>query len=264
MPQQAGLIKLKGKMSGITFYKMGDMYYAKTASGPGKEKILHDPAFVRTRENNSEFSGCAKVACAFRQTFSQVKNVSDGFISSRLTGLFKSINSKSDGVRGKRPISLSQHRERLAGFAFNKKAGVHNFFTGLLSVIHSSQRTDASITIEPVVLNNVLKAPAGATHVMFTQVLGVISDYSYNENLECYAPLDPAMNTTLRIINSDYISLQTKDVFSVKLETHLPTETEMPSYVSVVQCFCISFFQKTENDFELVPNGRVMNVLSVF
>ncbi|HEY0092582.1 MAG TPA: hypothetical protein VGB43_08860, partial [Flavobacterium sp.] len=56
MARQKGIIKLKGTMGGITFYKTSlDGHLAREKGGIEASRIASDPAFQRTRENGSEF-----------------------------------------------------------------------------------------------------------------------------------------------------------------------------------------------------------------
>ena len=72
MSKQKGIIKLVGNIGGMSFYTSGGEYLARTAGGPTKERIATGANFVRTRENNAEFGGSAKVGKAFRTALSSV------------------------------------------------------------------------------------------------------------------------------------------------------------------------------------------------
>lgn len=66
MARQKGIIKLKGTLGGITFYKTSlDGHLAREKGGIEAERIANDLAFQRTRENNSEFGreGAAGNCC---------------------------------------------------------------------------------------------------------------------------------------------------------------------------------------------------------
>ena len=55
MARQNGIIKLKGTIGDITFYKTKDGHLAREKGGIDANRIKNDPAFQRTRENGSEF-----------------------------------------------------------------------------------------------------------------------------------------------------------------------------------------------------------------
>lgn len=60
MARQTGIIKLKGTLGDISFYKSSDGHLARTKGGVDANRIANDPAFQRTRENGSEFGRAGK------------------------------------------------------------------------------------------------------------------------------------------------------------------------------------------------------------
>ncbi len=63
MARQSGIIKLKGTIGDITFYKSKDGYLARKKGGVDKERFHNDPKFQRTRENAAEFARASKALC---------------------------------------------------------------------------------------------------------------------------------------------------------------------------------------------------------
>ncbi len=60
MARQSGLIKLKGTLDNVSFYKTKDGDLARMKTSVDGDRIANDPAFIRTRENNSEFGSSAR------------------------------------------------------------------------------------------------------------------------------------------------------------------------------------------------------------
>jgi len=60
MAKQAGIIKLKGTIGDIAFYKSRDGHMARLKGGIDKKRIATDTAFQRTRENGAEFGRAGK------------------------------------------------------------------------------------------------------------------------------------------------------------------------------------------------------------
>src|SRR3990167_2314251 len=120
MSKQKGIIKLVGNIGGMSFYTSNGEYLARTAGGPTKERIATGANFVRTRENNAEFGGSAKVGKAFRTALSSVIQTMGGStLTASLTRLFKSINAKASGTRGQRPIALTANKAQAKGLELN-------------------------------------------------------------------------------------------------------------------------------------------------
>src|SRR5665647_1515972 len=86
MARQKGIIKLKGTIGDITFYKTKDGHLAREKGGIDASRIKNDPAFQRTRENGSEFGRAGKAGKILRTALrSLLLNSADGRMVSRLT-----------------------------------------------------------------------------------------------------------------------------------------------------------------------------------
>ncbi len=59
MARQKGIIKLKGTIGDLSFYKTQDGHLAREKGGVDASRIANDPTFVRTRENGAEFGSAA-------------------------------------------------------------------------------------------------------------------------------------------------------------------------------------------------------------
>lgn len=167
MARQKGLIKLKGTIGDITFYKTQDGHLAKERTSLDGARILSDPAFVRTRENGREFGEAAKDGKLLRtaiRTF--LLSAHDKRVTSRLTKLMVQI-LKNDGTsaRGSRTvgiaISLPNSMAMLKGFNFNKNA----LLSEVLKAPYSVNTGTGVITINNLIPLNDIVPPTGATHV---------------------------------------------------------------------------------------------------
>src|SRR5690554_3843282 len=86
MARQKGIIKLKGTIGDISFYKTTDGHLAREKGGVEKERIMNDPAFQRTRENGSEFGRAGKGGKLIRNAIRLLlQNAKDKRVTSRLT-----------------------------------------------------------------------------------------------------------------------------------------------------------------------------------
>jgi hypothetical protein len=264
MSKQVGLVKLKGNMDGISFFQSEGQHLARMANGPSKERIRTDARFERTRENNNEFGGSAGMTKAFRQAFAPVISMADARFTSRLIGTFKEINLQGAGARGKRPITLSQHGVHLTNLEFNVNRSVSNLFTGLITATNSNDRHTATITIDDVLLRKVVKVPEGATHVQFTQAIGVLSDYVFNEALKRYIPVDASVDKLSMVTDSAFISIADTPVLNLSINTVLPGAIVLNGDVSVVQCFGVAFYQDVVGQYYPLPQGSAIKVVRVF
>jgi hypothetical protein len=165
MARQKGIIKLKGTIGDITFYKTKDGHLAREKGGIDASRIKSDPAFQRTRENGSEFGRAGKAGKTLRTALrTLLLNSADSRMVSRLTqSMVKVIQADLTNERGLRNV-IDGEAELLVGFEFNigGKLGTSLFapFVGAID------RVTGGITIDlaSFVPANMIAAPVGTTH----------------------------------------------------------------------------------------------------
>ncbi len=169
MARQKGIIKLKGTIGGITFYKTQDGHLAREKGGIEASRIASDPAFQRTRENGSEFGRAGKAGKILRTSLrALLLNSADGRMVSRLTQkMVKVIQADLVSVRGMRNV-IDGEAELLQGFEFNirGKLGTSLFapFVGAIDRVTGT----ISVDIAPFIPANMIAAPTGTTHFKIT------------------------------------------------------------------------------------------------
>jgi hypothetical protein len=165
MARQKGIIKLKGTIGDITFYKTQDGHLAREKGGIDANRIASDPAFQRTRENGSEFGRAGKAGKVLRTAMrALLLNSADGRMVSRLTQqMVKVIQADLINERGLRNV-IDGEAELLAGFEFNirGKLGTSLFapFVGAIDRVTG----DITVDLAPFIPSNMIAAPTGTTH----------------------------------------------------------------------------------------------------
>ena len=128
MARQNGILKITGKLDDLSFYKSKDGFLVRTKGGISKDRINNDPAFVRTRENGSEFGHAAITGKMLRVAVrNMLMNAKDARVTSRLTQLMGKIkNYDTASVRGERKVAIGltddDTKALLKGFNFNIRA----------------------------------------------------------------------------------------------------------------------------------------------
>jgi len=127
MAKLTGIIKLKGTLDDLTFYKTQDGNLVKTKSSISKERIATDPAFIRTRENGAEFGSAATAGKLFRAAVQSLMATKDPKLTSKVTKLMMELRMyDTTSVRGERNIFTAigtvGAQDALKGFNFNSKA----------------------------------------------------------------------------------------------------------------------------------------------
>jgi hypothetical protein len=267
MSKQMGLIKLKGNIGGISFYKSGGEDLARVANGPSKERIANDATFQRTRENNSEFGGAATAAKALRMGLVTVlQNKGDARLPSRLTKIFKEITNKGTGSRGQRSIPLSGNRTMLEGFDFDERLSFSSVFNAPFTIVPNAGRNQCVITVPNFIPKDLIKAPAGATYFRLVSGLGVVSDYTYNAITGRYEPTDPTLNMLNVVANGTMTALNSATAVTFALTGVLPgtPAPTMTATVSVVQCLGIEFYQRVGTVDYLLSQDNCLKIVKVF
>lgn len=165
MARQKGIIKLKGTIGDITFYKTKDGHLAREKGGIDAKRIATDPAFQRTRENGSEFGRAGKAGKVLRTALRLLLlNASDGRMVSRLTQtMVKVIQADSTSERGLRNV-IDGETELLLGFEFNIRGKLStSLFAPFTSTIDRVAGT-LDIEIPSFIPSNMIAAPSGTTH----------------------------------------------------------------------------------------------------
>ena len=170
MAKQTGIIKLKGKIGDLSFYKTKDGHLAREKGGVEADRIKNDPAFVRTRENGAEFGASASSGKFSRDTLRPIANTaSDNRVVARMTKLMTLIkNLDTNSTRGKRnagvAMTLATAKALLKGFEFN----INALLGSVLYKAYAVNTTTGVITIPGLVPVNDVAWPAGATHISLT------------------------------------------------------------------------------------------------
>ena len=165
MARQKGIIKLKGTIGDITFYKTQDGHLAREKGGIEASRIASDPAFQRTRENGSEFGRAGKAGKLLRTALRPLLlNSADGRMVSRLTQqMVKVIQMDAVSERGLRNV-IDGEIELVLGFEFNirGKLGTSLFapFTPAIDRVAGT----LDVSIPSFVPANMIAAPSGTTH----------------------------------------------------------------------------------------------------
>lgn len=248
MARLNGLIKFEGTLDNLTFYKSADGHFVRTKGGVSKNRIMNDPAFVRTRENGKEFGSIAGSGKLLRNSLgSFVFKAKDAKLSSRLVKVMGQIkNLDSESIRGERNVAMgltdAAAKLLLKGFDFNARAT-------LGSVLNSSISVDVStgtVTIAPFNPMEQLRSADGATH--FSVQVG-------------YLNLDFATGESDLTVSPEEIYPLVQGVITPVL-----TPNAVPNGNGVgMHVLLIEFFQEVNGVQYLLNNGayNVLNLLEV-
>lgn len=245
MAKQTGIIKLKGTIGDISFYKSADGHLARYKGGVDKNRIANDPAFQRTRENGSEFGRAGKGGKVIRNAIRVLlQNAKDKRVVSRLTKVLVAV-TKTDAVneRGLRTIEDGD-MNTLLGFEFNinGKLGATLFTPYATAYDRAAGSVDLDIAaFAPSVR---IAAPSGTTH--FKIVMGA-------------AELDFANEAS--VFESDETAIlpyNGADTTPIDLSVALTANSVLP----ILQVVGVEFYQEVNGQMYPLKNGA-FNALSI-
>jgi hypothetical protein len=199
MAKQKGIIKLRGTIGDITFFKTkdGDMFAREKSSVDG-DRILKDPAFIRTRENGKEFGAAGRDAKLIRDAFnSNLVSAKDHRTHPRLVKLLMQITKlDATSVRGGRTVGTAivspTAMGLLKGFNFNINAQL----TEILKKPYALNLATGVITINGLIPVNDLLPPEGATHVTLRGAWGKIDFVNKQFNVSQTNSVNLVLNGT--------------------------------------------------------------------
>lgn len=225
MARQSGLIKIKGTLDNVTFYKSKDGHLAKMKTSIDGTRIASDPAFIRTRENGAEFGSSATSGKVTRDSLRPIAmNASDNKIVSRVTQLMTKIkNLDTTSLRGLRNVGVAMPtpaaKALLKGFEFNKDA----LLSSILYKPYAVNTTTGVITIIGLMPLNDIAYPTGATHMSITG---------------CYANINYATGITdVKLTNVQNLAINGVASTVTLTPTALPVGTGVKVFLLKIEFF---------------------------
>ena len=206
MGQQDGILQLKGSVGKFTFYKRDGEYLARTKGGVSKEKILNDPAFIRTRENMAEFGRAGKAGKLLRACLNGLLiNCKDSSRVGRMTRAFTIVvKADATNARGLRNV-IDGEAELMEGFEMNKNGALGSTFFAPFTATIDRVTGALTVSIPSFVPLNMINAPKGATHFKLNSAGTAIDfeneSYEVEVNSSTELPWDNTATAVLTLTN---------------------------------------------------------------
>ena len=245
MAKQTGIIKLKGTIGGISFYKTSDGHLAREKGGVDANRIANDPAFQRTRENGSEFGRAGKGGKILRTAIRLLlQNAKDKRVVSRLTKTLVAV-TKTD-TTNERGLRTLQDGDLglLLGFEFNLNGKLGATLFAPYTKAFDRVAGDATLDIPAFSPTVRIAAPAGTTH--FKVVMGAAELDFENER------------STFESDETAILPYTAANTAAITLSASITAN----STSSVVQILGIEFYQEVNGQMYSLKNGAY-NALSV-
>lgn len=176
-------INFTGSLGKLSAYKVrgSDKIIVRTKGGATKAQILQSPCFERTRENNTEFTGCGYAARSIRQVLFPIKHLADYNFTPILVKLAKSIQLLDmEGDRGQRSILLSRYRYLLEGFQLNRKNTFDSVLRHPVQCTIERETGIAEVQLPGLVPGLNLLLPWQYPFFRFIITFGMVADIEFN------------------------------------------------------------------------------------
>ena len=207
-----GPIQLSGSLSNISFYtrRGSDQVIARTKGGASGDKIKRLPQYEGMRLQQKEWSGVTKMASAVRYTFGGLHRMADYNLTSVLNGLANKMQkADTTSEKGKRPVRLSQFRQALDGFNFNRNYPFNTVMRVSTSYELNRETLSASVTIPRIKTDMDLLNIQRLPYFRIIVVLGAVSDMVFDDKLKDYIPTVAALHGVSVVNNSQWFSANT-------------------------------------------------------
>ena len=218
MARQKGIIKLKGSIGDITFYKTKDGYLAREKGGIDKERFQNDPKFQRTRENAAEFGRAGKASKTLCSAIRPVLNKTQdsGMISRLVREMMKVIKADATSDRGLRNV-LDGELVLLQGFDFNVNAPLGTTIYAPYTKQIDRLNGDGIVNVPSFVPEAQLMAPRGTTHYRFVTAIASVNfeqeTFTVVHDVSGILPYDSSSTTALNLSQSLGIASSTDPLF---------------------------------------------------
>ncbi len=245
MAKQAGIVKLKGTIDDISFYKTADGHLARAKGGVDRNKILHGAAFARTRENNSEYGRAGQGGKLIRSAMrTLVQNARDRRVVSRLTTHLLAI-IKTDPVNSRGQRNLDEgNLPLLNGFEFNINGKLGTTFFGLFTSEFDRVTGEASVALNAFSASEQIVAPSGTTH--YKLAVGA-TELDFENKAFIYDEMDMGI-----------APYDNSSVAATVLSVSLTPNSQYP----VLMALGVEFYQEVNGEFYSLKNGA-FNALGI-
>ena len=210
-----------------------------------RRRVLTDPVFEMTRQNNAEFARACKANRLLRHAFAlAMPNKADRYVSGRLTKtMFNILQSDSISGRGERRVTKGV-LGILEGFNFNRETSLQNVLRAPYSVFIDHEVTQVTISFPSFMAKAMIETTCGANACKLSGIAA-----SLNLEEETW-PVDPVQTDILDILRHPTETLQ----------LHLPVLDHQNTHIIII-AVGIEFFHELRGRYQ--PVDKKYNALAV-
>lgn len=204
------LFPFVGRHHDIVGVMRNGKHYYRRVGKMDKERVTTDPKFNNSRLANREFGLGSTLAATIRKPLIPVlKDISDRWVHSRLSGAINVAFNRVQGTRGKRKVPLAKTLNALENFRYTKDRNLLDRY-GYITI------NDQPVVNKPIItfnyhtkLHGKFKYPGYATHVRAKLYLTALSDLkpdNIRKKKPKYLPTNPIHGQT-KIVHGPWIPI---------------------------------------------------------
>ena len=263
-----GFLQMSGSLKGVSFYtrRGSDQVIMRTKGGVTREKMATAPQYAGIRKSQNEFGGCSKFASMIRFAFGGLNRLADYNLNAVLSGMGKNLMKlDTEAQVGKRPILLSQHKQVLEGFNFNRNYPFNTILRVGVTAVMDREQLLATVTIPrintEIDLVNIQRLP----YFRIIAVIGTVSDMHYDESEASYIPAVPDLHGTSQVVNGEWFPSQTiVPEHTMTVQMSEARQELLTAEVSVLLSMAVEFgavgFSGETTEVKYAGSGKVINV----
>jgi len=194
MARLKGPIQFVGSLGNIksVYNKRLKHYVLSTKGGASKELIMNSPAFIRTRENMKEFSGCGLFASQVRKSLVSLMHLKSGDYYPGIVKLAKSIQlTDEEHLKGMRSIEVSNLPTLLLNLNFNSYHRFDNVLHDWPLITFSNDKKTVTLRLTEFKSSYRLHWVSRFDSYRFAMVIAQLPDFYYSFSDASYVPVLP-------------------------------------------------------------------------
>lgn len=259
------IFNIKGKLDGLSFYKINGKEVVRKSYGPSSEIIKNNPNYASVKKNNKEFAGATQISKLIRTSLGSVgKQYQDAYMASRLTGVCRKIISKGKGQFGEREANLKENQLQLVGFPLIKNRPINKVCRANYELQQSNDQKSIRIKIPNISNTDFAVVQSFATHFKYHIIAVMVASYTYNREQDKYLPNTLNYNGHTIRTETDYLDIDSPHN-NINLTLNMSKPALKDADCSITIWFGINIVNRdSQNDIPLEnKNARAMQCIAV-
>jgi hypothetical protein len=255
MAELVGPLKYLGSFKDIRHYKLpgSSKIYAATKSVVPKTIRDNNPAFVRTRKENFEFTAKTQLASDIHEAMGEWSlSIVNRYFQGKMTAIMNDVmNLDPNKEKGHRNIYLSRYKDLLYLLdAYHYYKPLSEVMRCPYTIVDEGKRNTVTVVVKGLYPLKQIKAPDKASHFQIYLSIGCVKDYTYNEEYNTYGSYDFTGGYFRKETCSNWIPVDSNLMEDITLTVSLPERHVLTDSDTVVRSFGIVYGRMTA---EVIP-----------